>query len=128
MGQRLSCPSDNLIDIPNPLSPLYLLSPLSHFDMKLTKKQTEILSFVREHLNTHGYARSYREIAEEFDLSSPATVHQHVQALIEKGQLKASEDGEARSLEIVNASTSSDLLCTSIWLPLSGLLTPRDPI
>lgn len=96
--------------------------------MKLTKKQTDILNFVREHLNAHGYAPSYREIAEEFELSSPATVHQHIQALIEKGQLKASEDGEARSLELVSASTSSDILCASIWLPLSGLITAGDPI
>ena len=38
--------------------------------MPLTKKQSEVLDFIREHLEEHGYAPSYREIADHFGLSS----------------------------------------------------------
>lgn len=95
--------------------------------MGLTKKQTEILAFVREHIDEYGYAPSYREIADHFDLSSPATVYQHVQALVDKGCLKCGEDGEARSLEVVQRieETSCPL---SVWLPLAGLITAGEPI
>lgn len=96
----------------------------------LTKKQSEMLAFVRSHIEEHGYAPSYREIADAFDLSSPATVYQHIQSLIEKGFLRTGEDGEARSLELVapqqlNNSATHPL---SILLPLSGLITAGDPI
>ncbi len=96
--------------------------------MGLTKKQSEILTYVQKHLDEHGYAPSYREIAEHFDLSSPATVHEHVQSLIEKGYMRAGEDGEARSLEVVQQSLSRRLLTKSVILPLMGLITAGTPI
>ncbi|MEK7665796.1 MAG: transcriptional repressor LexA [Patescibacteria group bacterium] len=96
--------------------------------MRLTKKQNDILTYIREHLNEHGYAPSYREIADHFELSSPATVHQHVQNLIEKGYVQAGEDGSARSLEVVQASLSQRLLTKSVILPLMGLITAGNPI
>lgn len=96
--------------------------------MGLTKKQAEILEFIRNHIEENGYAPTYREIADAFELSSPATVHQHVQSLIDKNFLTAGEDGEARSLSVshpLNEKTSCPL---AIWLPLSGLITAGEPI
>jgi repressor LexA len=93
--------------------------------MALTKKQTEILAFIREHIAEHGYAPSYREIADHFGLSSPATVHQHVQALAEKGVLELGDDGAARSIELVEVNQSAAL---ALELPLVGLITAGVPI
>lgn len=90
----------------------------------LTKKQSEVLQFIRQHIEEHGYAPSYREIGEHFGLSSPATVHTHVQSLIEKGVITAGEDGEARSIEMIRAPSSE----TSVLLPLLGLITAGVPI
>lgn len=92
--------------------------------MSLTKKQSEILAHIREHIDEHGYAPSYREIADAFGLSSPSTVHEHVQSLIEKGYLTSSEDGEARSIAIVEDERPSGV----IQLPLLGLITAGEPI
>lgn len=92
----------------------------------LTKKQAEILEYIREHIEDHGYAPSYREIAEHFHLSSPATVHQHIKTLLEKGCVTMGEDGEARSIEIT--PSPSDLQGAAVILPLVGLITAGLPI
>ena len=92
---------------------------------KLTKRQKEILDFITYYLKDHGYAPSYMEIAEQFGISSPATVHQHVKALEEKGYLKA-EKNQKRALEPVLLSHYRD--STVVDLPLVGLITAGDPI
>ncbi len=91
----------------------------------LTKKQAEMLAFIRAHIAEHEYAPSYREIAEHFGLSSPATVHQHVRSLMDKGMLTSGEDGTARSLEVVDPQP---LPSFAVMLPLAGLITAGQPI
>ncbi len=86
----------------------------------LTKKQAEVLAYIRQHVEDHGYAPSYREIAEHFNLSSPATIHQYVKTLTEKGYLSNAEDGSARSLEVLKPEKTFPF---AIELPLVGLIT-----
>src|SRR3989339_600830 len=69
--------------------------------INLSKRQREILDFITEFMNDHGYAPSLREIGEYFNLSSPATIHEHINNLKKKGFLKASYNS-ARSIELVN--------------------------
>ncbi len=90
----------------------------------LTKKQSEILSFIKESIADQGYAPSYREIAEHFGLSSPATVHGHIQSLVEKGLARIGDDGEARSIELIEETP----VIPSMMLPLMGLITAGVPI
>lgn len=92
--------------------------------MTLTKKQAEVLDFIRSHIEDRGYAPSYREIADHFGLSSPATVHAHVQALVEKGEINVGDEGEARSIALIERTP----LFPSIELPLVGLITAGVPI
>ncbi len=54
----------------------------------LSNRQNEILTFIKKYMAKHGYSPSVREIATGVHLSSPATVHVHIQNLIEKGFLK----------------------------------------
>ena len=56
--------------------------------MHLTKRQKEIFDFIQDHLEQEGYAPSLEEIGERFGLSSVATVHKHVQNLVDKGLLR----------------------------------------
>jgi len=90
----------------------------------LTKKQKEILNFIVEYIKEHDYAPSFREIGEEFNLSSPATVHKHVEALRQKGMLKSGFN-EARSLELTSKVWK---LGKSVELPLLGLIQAGQPI
>jgi len=46
--------------------------------MPLTKRQREILNYLTVHTEQHGYAPSFEEIAENFEFSSLATVHEHL--------------------------------------------------
>ena len=90
----------------------------------LTKRQREILDFITDFLNDNGYAPSIREIGDNFDLSSPATVHAHIDNLKKKGFLKTSYN-EARSIELIPAEVN---WAQAIELPLVGLITAGEPI
>lgn len=68
--------------------------------MGLTRRQKEILDFVREFIERQGYSPSLDEIGRHFGLSSVATVHQHVTNLVQKGLLRRVWN-QNRSLEVV---------------------------
>lgn len=65
-----------------------------------TKKQAEILQYIRRFMRVHEYSPSYREIAADLGYSSVATVAVHIKNLIERGHL-VKRDNASRSLEIV---------------------------
>ena len=90
--------------------------------MSLTKRQKEILDYVNEFIEEHGYAPSYREIGKHFGLSSTATVCEHVQTLEQKGYLKTAPN-EVRSIEIIEENITK-----AFNLPLMGLITAGEPI
>jgi repressor LexA len=55
--------------------------------MNLTKRQKEILDFIRSYRAEHGISPTQREIRETFQLSSFGTVQKHLKRLEEKGAL-----------------------------------------
>lgn len=87
----------------------------------LTKKQKKILDYVVKFFQDFGYMPSYRDMAEALGLSSPASIHQYMKTLEEKGYLKL-DDGSialtAQSLPVPEA----------VSLPLMGLITAGEPI
>ena len=66
-----------------------------------TKKQTELLSFIKGFIEEHGYSPSYREIMRGCGYNSVATVAVHIDNLITRGHLVKRENS-ARSLELSN--------------------------
>jgi repressor LexA len=68
--------------------------------LRPTKKQKELLTFIEEFINAHGYSPSYREIMQGLQYTSVATVALHVGNLIKRGHLRK-RDRSARSLEVV---------------------------
>lgn len=65
-----------------------------------TKKQREILEFIKKFITEHGYSPSYREIMTGLNYTSVATVSLHVNSLIARGHLRK-RDRSARSIEVV---------------------------
>jgi len=88
----------------------------------LTKKQKNIFDFVKDYVEKNGYAPSYREIARNFNISSPATIYEHIKTLKEKGYIKNAVR-HARSLELVK-----EFVANAIALPLVGVITAGQPI
>ena len=54
----------------------------------LYKRQKDILNFVRDYIDKYGYSPTLGEIAEAMGLSSLATVHEHLMALVKKGAIR----------------------------------------
>lgn len=92
--------------------------------IQLTKRQKQILDFINGFIVNNGYAPTFAEIGKNFGLSSPATIHQHIQALIDKGYLK-SDFNIKRSLELVSQERD---FSQAFSLPLAGLITAGEPI
>jgi len=69
-----------------------------------TKRQRELLEFIKHFISEKGYGPSYREIMRGLDYKSVSTVAIHVNNLIIEGYLKKT-DRSARSLEVVGENT-----------------------
>ncbi|HUG01739.1 MAG TPA: transcriptional repressor LexA [Longimicrobiales bacterium] len=91
--------------------------------MALTKRQKEILDFLRDFLSERGYSPSFEEIAERFGYSSLATVHEHLENLRQKGYIRKGYN-ESRSVELV-PEQRDDL---AVSLPLLGRVAAGAPI
>ncbi|MDF2460645.1 MAG: lexA [Candidatus Saccharibacteria bacterium] len=92
----------------------------------LTKRQKEVLDYVTQYIELHGYAPSYREIAAHFKYGSVATVAEHIESLVNKGMLQKG-DNEARSIQLVKAGENIDHEVT-FSLPILGLVAAGQPI
>ena len=71
-----------------------------------TKKQYELLAFIKEFTDTNGYSPSYREVMRGCSYNSVATVALHINNLIKRGHL-TKRPNSARSLEVAKELMSS---------------------
>lgn len=92
----------------------------------LSKKQAEVLDFVRNFIETHRYAPSYREISAHFGFSSLGTVYSYMQILKHKGFID-SNTGSARSISPTQTTPSAPKL-TELTLPYIGIIKAGHPL
>jgi repressor LexA len=90
--------------------------------MALTKRQRQILDYLERFIAQHGYSPSLQEIGENFGLSSVATVHKHVQHLVDKGLVRKSWT-RSRSVELISEPGRD-----GASLPLLGTVAAGAPI
>jgi len=88
----------------------------------LTPKQKQIFEYIKKYIKTKDYSPSFEEIGKHFKLAK-STVHQHVEALKEKGYLNKL-DYQARTIEISKNKKYSD----SVAIPLLGTIAAGEPI
>ena len=101
----------------------------------LTKKQGEILDFIKVYVANHGYPPTVREIAKKLKVNSPATIHSHLNKLAEKKYIKK-DDSKNRAIELLvdneylnkNESIVSVPLLGNIkaGLPIEAIENPND--
>jgi repressor LexA len=91
--------------------------------MPLTKRQSEILKYLQEHIRENGYAPSFEEIAENFSFQSLATVHEHLTNLERKGYIHRTHN-ESRAIEVLPPKGQSG----ATEIPLLGKVAAGSPI
>lgn len=92
----------------------------------LPRKKREILAFLEDYIQDRGYAPTLKDIAEHFNLSSTATVHEHLEYLEQHGFI-SKEDGEI-AITSYQEESNSIFEAASIALPIVGLITAGSPI
>ncbi|MBO5222813.1 MAG: transcriptional repressor LexA [Clostridia bacterium] len=90
---------------------------------KRDEKRAQILEFVTAKVTEEGYVPSVREICKAVGLSSPATVHYHLNQLCEEG-LISKEPGKKRFLRLSGQSSSGAF----VKIPVVGRVTAGQPI
>jgi repressor LexA len=91
--------------------------------MPLTKRQSEILKYLQEHIRDRGYAPSFEEIAEHFTFQSLATVHEHLTNLERKGYIHRTHN-ESRAIEVLPPKGQAG----ATEIPILGKVAAGTPI
>jgi SOS regulatory protein LexA len=86
----------------------------------LTKRQKQVLDFIKSYKDKHDYAPSLEEIKKHLRLSSVSTAHYHVQALQSTGYLQK-EENQPRALDVFSKQKL-------IHIPLLGVIAAGQPI
>ena len=94
---------------------------------KLTDRQQDILDIIKKLTAKKGYPPTVREIGEEANLHSPATIHFHLMQLVKKGYI-SKEDGSNRTIEILVPNEYLDEQEDVVKVPLLGKVTAGTPI
>jgi repressor LexA len=89
----------------------------------LTRRQKQLLDFIRSHIKRRGYAPTLAEMARHLGLGSVATVHKHLCQLEGKGLIRRLPN-RSRALELVDSAAPAGL--TSV--PLLGRVAAGTPI
>lgn len=93
----------------------------------LTKRQSDVLLFIKKYTAAHGYPPTIREICEGVNLSSPATVFVHIKNLEKAGYVRSSNN-KFRTLELLVENEYEEKNEDVVKVPLLGKITAGSPI
>ncbi|MBI2310047.1 transcriptional repressor LexA [Candidatus Collierbacteria bacterium] len=91
----------------------------------LYRRQRQIVEFLSQYIQQHGYSPTLQEIASALGVTSLATVHEHLEALVRKGIIKKYE-GTVRGIELLDRKISKT--STGVELPVMGFIAAGSPI
>ncbi len=94
---------------------------------ELTKRQEEILNYIKKYIAVHGFPPAIREICAGVGLSSPATVFVHIKNLESLGYLK-STNNKFRTIELLVDNEYLEKEENLVKVPLLGKITAGSPI
>jgi repressor LexA len=87
--------------------------------IKLTRRQSEILAFLKSKIEETGYPPTRVEIAEEFGFKSPNAAEEHLKALAKKGAIEM-VPGASRGIRLPSTEPEG--------LPIIGQVAAGNPI
>ena len=94
---------------------------------ELTKRQNEILNFIKSYIVKYGYPPTVREIGASLGVSSPATIHAHLENLEEKVVIRRKET-KNRAIELLVDNEFAKKKEEVDEVPLLGKITAGSPI
>lgn len=93
----------------------------------LYPRERVILDFITQFIDRYGYAPTLKEIGESCNMHSPATIHEHIEKLRQKGYVKKL-DGTSRGLEVLREKYRNDASANAPSLPVMGLIAAGAPL
>jgi repressor LexA len=93
----------------------------------LTLKQQQILNFLKDYRNKHGYPPTLREIGQHFGISSTFGVKRHLDALVKKGFLNI-ESNASRGISFVKSNETDEVISGVNKIPVIGRVAAGTPI
>ena len=93
---------------------------------KISKKQEEILSFIKSEILKKGYPPAVREICEAVHLKSTSSVHSHLETLEKNGYIRR-DPTKPRAIEIIDDEFSLTRRET-VNVPIVGTVAAGVPI
>ncbi|WP_173916425.1 transcriptional repressor LexA [Halobacillus sp. Marseille-Q1614] len=95
---------------------------------KLSKRQQEILDFIKEQVLLKGYPPSVREIGQSVGLASSSTVHGHLSRLEKKGFIRR-DPTKPRAIEVIELEEENAIpKSEAAYAPVIGKVTAGSPI
>ncbi|MCW4682993.1 transcriptional repressor LexA [Bacillus sp. FSL W8-0645] len=94
---------------------------------KLSKRQLDILTFIKEEVKSKGYPPSVREIGEAVGLASSSTVHGHLARLETKGLIRR-DPTKPRAIEVLDEEEMNIPKSAVMNVPVIGKVTAGLPI
>ncbi|MFT0212796.1 transcriptional repressor LexA [Pseudomonas sp. F1_0610] len=98
--------------------------------IKLTKRQTEILNFLKDWIETNGFPPTRAEISKELGFRSPNAAEDHLKALARKGAIEMTP-GASRGIRITEPFDDepvTSLASNDNELPIIGRVAAGSPI
>ena len=94
----------------------------------LTERQQQVLDYIRETVSNRGYPPSVREIGEAVGLSSPSTVHAHLNSLVEAGAIRK-DPSKPRALVVIDETPRPKVDDRNVRdIPILGRIAAGTPI
>ena len=93
---------------------------------KISKKQQEILDYMKQQVINRGYPPSVREICGAVNLKSTSSVHSHLESLEKNGYIRK-DPTKPRAIEIVDDSFN-EFRQEIVNIPLVGQVAAGQPI
>ncbi|MCK9225104.1 MAG: transcriptional repressor LexA [Candidatus Muirbacterium halophilum] len=88
----------------------------------ITKRQKQILEYIKDYIDNNGYSPTLKEICDYFGLKSVATMHEHINNIVNEGFLVKSDGGRVD----IACDNSSEISENEI--PFLGYVTAGKPI
>src|SRR5579862_8756817 len=96
--------------------------------MDLTKRQQEIVDFIKRYCARHGYPPTVRDIGQAVGLASSSTVHQHLANLERIGLLRR-DPSKPRAIELLDRAVEGvRSIVQPNGLPLVGSVAAGQPV